>query len=211
LSLPDPAKLKAVGYQPKIFVAGTLLWRVYVRGSKYPGAWNRFRAWGPHPSNRFDHHIPGKGEQNRKILYAAADLPHCAIAEVSQETRTIERFRDRPWLAQFAPRVDLRLADLSGSWMQAVGAHVESILSLNRVETQAWSRAIYETFDDVQGLYFRSTVNLEWFNVALYERAMPAMPAKPASDVPLRNAGIQPIIDAVALRFRFDVAPRKTK
>lgn len=80
-----------------------------------------FRAFGPVPQWRFDHHHSPPHTQERSILYAALDRLTC-FAEVFQEERRIHRRRNEPWLAALAIERDLHLLNLAGTWPTLAGA-----------------------------------------------------------------------------------------
>lgn len=184
--------------------AGTLLWRVYSRGGSYPVDWRQMRSWGPNDSCRFDHHELPPRVQSRSIYYAA-EHPHCALAEVFGERGLIHVRRDEPALAQFATATDLVLCDLTETWIHRAGGDYDEILSGDRETARAWSAAIYETYPHVQGLYYRSTWNHEWKDVALFERAVTALPSRAVADVSLSDAAVEPIVKATAALYDWRV------
>jgi len=175
--------------------AGTVLWRVYFRGGKHPATWNRLRNFGPVSSGRFDHHVPPPRIQDRAILYAAIEGSTC-LAEVFQETRVVDRHRNEPWLAAFAIEVPLDLLDLTGTWPTRAHASM-AINSGPRPRAQRWARSIHEACPALSGVYHPSSMDGNRPAVALFERAVPAMPqhprfnralAEPPLLIPIANA-----------------------
>lgn len=162
------------------------------------------RAWGPNDSCRFDHHEPPPHVQAREIYYAA-ELPGCALAEVFGDGGMIHTKRDEPRLAQFATSVDLVLCDLTQTWIHRVRGDYDDILSADRQSSRAWAAAIYEEYPHVHGLYYRSTWNHEWKNVALFERAAGALPLRPVSDAALADEAVEAIVKATAARYNWKV------
>lgn len=102
--LPEPPAIAAMrGITPDVEMlpAGTRLYRIYFRGGRHPGGWDRFRNFGPLPNARFDHHFEPPRVQERAILYAATrdDAVATCVAEVFQETRLVDTRRRNPQLA----------------------------------------------------------------------------------------------------------------
>ncbi|MCP4658443.1 MAG: hypothetical protein GY856_23765, partial [bacterium] len=104
---PAASQLAEISPEIRILPAGTELWRVYLRGGRHPTFWDGFRAYGPTRS-RFDHHLPPPRLQERMILFAAEQGPIC-LAEVFQDTRTIDRVARDSWLVSFAVSRAVRL------------------------------------------------------------------------------------------------------
>lgn len=196
---PPPAELVArTGPAVKSLPAGSLIWRVYFRGGPHPASWNQFRSYGPVPSGRFDHHDPPPHHQERAILYAAIHGPTC-LAEVFQESRVIDRHHNDPWLAAFATERALDLLDLSGTWPTRAGASM-AINSGPRPRAQRWSRAIYDAYPEIDGIYYPSSMSGNQPAVALFERALGAIPKQPRLNralaeppllIPITNAAAQ--------------------
>lgn len=182
---------------------GTTLWRLYFRGGKHPTFWNLFRAFGP-TSGRFDHQLPPPRTQERAVLYAAEQGPTC-LAEVFQETRLIDRTARNPWLAGFMLRSPLVLLDLTGAWPTRAGASM-AINSGPRPRAQRWSRAIYEAYPDAQGLFYASSMFGSSPAAALYERALPALPATPVFHRPLSDPALLTVLKRVARDLGYGLA-----
>jgi hypothetical protein len=162
--------------------------RIFLTAGPHPGAWNRFRTVGPLATGRFDPHpptadgrpapAPGYG-----VLYAAVAL-RTALAEVFQVARVVDRHSGRPWLGVFAPARVLRLLDLTGTWPTRAGAS-QAISTGPRDRARDWARAIFAAYDDVDGLWYRSSMDGGRPAVCLWERAADAMPESPLALLPL--------------------------
>jgi hypothetical protein len=171
----------------------TALARIYASGGAHPGGWNRLRTVGPIATARFDPHpasdsgvpadAPGSG-----VLYAAVELQTC-VAESFQATRVVDRRADRPWLVVFRPVRVLRLLDLTGVWPTRAGAS-QAISSGDRGRSRAWAGAIRETFPDLDGLWYRSSMDRGRPAVCLWEPACDALPASPWAHLPLDAPGL---------------------
>jgi hypothetical protein len=183
--------------------AGTVLWRLYLRGGRHPTFWNTFRAFGPTRS-RFDHQVPPPKLQVRRILYAAEEGPTC-LAEVFQDTRVIDRAAHDPWLVGFELAEALELLDLTGSWPTRAGASM-AVSSGPRPRAQRWSRVIYEAYPAVQGLYYPSSMHGNRPSVALWERAASAVPSIPIFHRPLVDPALLPVLSRVAKDLGYGLA-----
>ena len=196
---PDLDRLR--DREPSLFAmpAGSTLHRVYRRGGPYPTLWNAFRFFGPTLA-RFDHHFPDSGgapgAQERGIFYAAGDII-TAVAKVFQQKRTVNRHADHPWLASFVLSRELTLLDLTGTFPVSVGASLK-LVSGATLYSQNWSRGFYDSYPEIDGLYYLSSLTNRAV-VALYERALDPSPFPMAPLVhralddplliePLRNA-----------------------
>ena len=182
---------------------GTLLWRLYFRAGLHPGAWNGFRHWGPVVNMRFDHHEGPAREQARGTLYAALRVSTC-LAEVFQETRTIERSRNRPWLVGFELGRAVSLLDLTGRWPTRAGASM-AISSGRRDRARAWSVRIYEDYPKVEGLHYPSSMDGNQPAVALYERAQDALAPRPVFHRGLADPALDGAVARAALLFDYGV------
>lgn len=166
---PDLARLRNAAPSLRT-VGGIRLHRIYERGGGFPTLWNAFRHVGP--LARFDHHnrldLDSRTAQPRGTLYAAADVP-TAVAEFFQATRQINRTRRQPWLVSFTLSGEVRLLDLTDAFCVRIGASAK-LVSGPFVHAQNWSRGFYEAYEEVHGLYYRSSLTNRPA-VALYERA----------------------------------------
>ena len=111
------------------------------------------------------------------MLYCAVDGTTC-MAEVFQQTRRIDRVRDAPWLAVFELRQPLRLLDLRRGLCHPVGASM-AINTGSRVRAREWAQRFYEAFDDLQGIYYASSMHANQGAIALNERALHAVAEHP--------------------------------
>ncbi len=182
--------------------AGTLCWRVYRSGGPHPVTWAAFRGHGPTAAGRFDHQEPPPHDDPvRAISYVALDAVG-AIAESFQGGRLIDRRRQAPWLVGFELTGAVDLLDLTRLWPTRAGAS-QAIASGRRATAQAWSRAIYRSYPDLAGVLYRSAMAGGSLNVALYERARPAMPQRPATHVPLTHPGLSLPLARAAARLGY--------
>jgi hypothetical protein len=185
--------------------AGEVLWRIYCRGGQHPSGWRDFRRWGPVRNGRYDHHAEPPREQRRGILYTAVHIPTC-LAEVFQDSRTIERSRNRPWLVGFALARDVTLLDLTGTWPTRAGASM-AIHSGRRDRARAWSRRIYEDYRALDGLRYPSSMGGNQPIVALYERAADAVPPRPVFHRALADPALDRAVVQAAAAFGYVVEP----
>lgn len=193
--LPEPPDPLAAAPEIKTRPTGSRCWRIYFAGGAHPTAWRDFRFFGP-TSARFDHHDPPPALHAQGILYAA-DSPLTCLAEVFQITRVIDRVSGAPWLVAFDVARDLELLDLTGTWPTRAGGSM-AIGSGPRPRARRWSRAIYATFADVEGLLYASSMHANRPALALYERAQDAMPAAPAFHRALSDPALVPRLNAAA-------------
>lgn len=187
---PPPAELPRLRVRDvRRLAAGTRCWRVYRTGGRHPTEWSAFRSFGPTATGRFDHQPPPPHDDpERAIAYVALDAVG-AIAEAFQGVRLIDRRREAPWLVAFDLGDEVPLLDLTRLWPTRAGAS-QAIATGRRATAQAWSRAIHRTYPDVAGLLYRSSMAGGSHNVALYERARPAVPRQPAVHLPLTHPGL---------------------
>ena len=184
-----------------------MIWRVYRRGGRHPALWQAFRRYGP-LNGRFDHHLTdaeGKPRlQDRGIYYAALDLV-TALAESFQDTRVIHRnARDQPWLVGLELAAPLRLLDLTSAWPTRAGASMV-INSGARPRARRWSRAIFDAYPELQGLYFASSMYANKPVVSFYERARTALPRHPAVHRPLNDPALLVGLERAAAEIGYDL------
>lgn len=154
---------------------------------------------------RFDHHSEPPQKQPRGIAYGALRVYTC-FAEVFQETRTIERSRNQPWLVGFELSRAVSLLDLCGTWPTKAGASM-AISSGRRDRARRWSRRIYEDYPRIEGLYYPSSMDSNQPAFALYERARKALPARPVFHRALADPGLTGAVLRAALLFNYTVQP----
>lgn len=198
---PDLETLRTLDPPIKALPVGTRLWRLYYRGGNHPTAWRDFRHVGPVDA-RFDHHLPntdGKpAVQSRAILYAAAH-PFTCLAEVYQQTRTINRWHKQPWLVAFEITNEINLLDLTGPFPTQSGASM-GLMSCARSVARRWAQGYYEVYETLHGLCYPSSMHANAMAAVLTDRAeavgvVPEVPrfhralADPAMLSIIRNAG----------------------
>ena len=157
--------------------------RIYFMGGEHPGRWNGFRHFGP-TASRWDHHLRDEqgrpGMQSRGVLYAACGpeaVPTC-LAEVFQQRRIVDLRIGRPALVGFELAAPLTLLDLTGRFPTRLGASM-AMHSGPRPKAQRWSRAFHDAYPAIQGILYCSSMYGNAPAVALYERAVDALPAEP--------------------------------
>jgi hypothetical protein len=182
---PRVVELVQLGAIVNVLPAGTRLRRIYFQGGSNPARWDSFRFYGPIDTARFDHHIPPPSHDQRGILYAATEITTC-LAEVFQGRRVINTRRREPWLVSLALTRDVVLLDLTGVWPTKARASM-AINTGPRGTCRLWSQRIYEAYPQVDGLYYCSSMHANRPAVALYERAMDALPARPLLHRPLKD------------------------
>jgi hypothetical protein len=189
LPAPPPTLPRLRPTDLRTLEAGTLCWRVYRTAGPHPATWSDFRHFGPTATGRFDHQEPPPHDDPaRGILYAARD-GIAALAEAFQDTRTIDRRRQEPWLVAFELRVEVIALDLTRLWPTRAGAS-QAIATGRRATAEAWSRAIYREYPTVGALLYRSSMAGSSVNLALYERSATALPARPSLHLPLSHPGL---------------------
>ncbi|HEU5034739.1 MAG TPA: RES family NAD+ phosphorylase [Mycobacteriales bacterium] len=166
----------------------TALARVHRAAGPHGSRWDQFRVAGPVASARFDPHPPTADgrpvdQPGFGVLYAGLTLRTC-LAEAFQVARVVDRHSGAPWLAVFRPTRTLRLLDLAGTWPTRAGAS-QAIASGARDRARAWARAVFAACDDVDGLWYRSSMDAGDPAICLWERAADALPAAPAVHLPL--------------------------
>lgn len=172
---PDVATLRSIKPELAVLAAGTEVWRVYFQGGAHPMRWSDFRYFGP-TGSRFDHQPePQQVHADRGIMYAAEQGPTC-IAEVFQQTRTIDRAHASPWLVCFALARDVTVLDMTQAWPTRAGASM-NIHSGIRARARRWSQVIYEAYPQAEGLRYASSMDANLPALALYERSLTAVPA----------------------------------
>lgn len=146
--------------------------------------------------------------QRRGILYGAGG--HAAaglvcLAEVFQKKRFINRENGAPWLVVFATTRTLRLLDLCGLWLTRAGAST-ALASGPRPRARAWSRAIYAAYEEIDGLWYPSSMTGHAPALALYERAQDAVPETPLFNRALADPALDSLVQNAArsLNYRLD-------
>lgn len=153
---PDTKRLIATKSDVRSLAKGSRWWRVYFADGRHAGGWNTFRNFGPVPSARFDHHYEPPCEQERRVLYAGSSVGVC-IAEVFQDRRRVS-FEGTPRLVSFELAREIKVLDLVGLWPTRAGGS-QAIASGPRSRSQRWARMIADTFDDLDGMIYRSSMH----------------------------------------------------
>jgi hypothetical protein len=192
---PEPPGTLTAPAASLMLRSATRLWRLYFAGGPHPSAWNGFRFYGP-TAARFDHHHDPPHMQERGVLYAAANPTTC-LAESFQATRVIDRYAHQPWLVGFDLVAGLRLLDLAGTWPTRVGASM-AINTGPRARARRWSRGIYAAYPYVAGLRYPSSIHANRDSVALYERALAALPPAPVFHRALADLALLPRLASAA-------------
>jgi hypothetical protein len=123
---------------------------------------------------------------------------------VFQETRVIDRNRNQPWMAAFAIESPLDLLDLTGNWPTRARASM-AINTGPRPRAQRWARASYDAYPQLHGILYPSSMDANRPAVALFERALPAMPARPRLHRALAAPPLLVPITNAAARFGYAV------
>lgn len=180
-----------------------VLWRIHRTVGAKVLPWNGFRQFGPVSGCRWDPHpLPPYDWPGYGVSYAATDLV-TAVAEVFQTTRRVQTIVGAPYATSWSPTRDLRLLDLTGDWaLRNEAAH--ALASASRPTCRAWARAIHERWDDLDGLWFRSTMT-GLPAVVLFERAGDSMPLRPGFSKALGSSGLWPVIAQCAERIRYAI------
>jgi hypothetical protein len=186
---PQPAVLAARSPADVVVVTRvTTLWRIYTTTGPHGARWDRMRHYGPLATARFDHHLPPAAEQARGVLYAGLAIQTC-VAEFFQDTRVIDCWRRGAWLVGFRLAREARLLDLSGTWPTRAGAS-QAISSGPRLLARAWAVATYEAFSDLDGLWYRSSMDGGRPAIVLNERIETGLRAQPDVNLPLSHPGL---------------------
>jgi RES domain len=193
-----------IGADEKVIPAGMTFFRVYFRGSPHPVTWRTFRMFGPTDA-RFDHHLRPQRVQERGILYLAIH-PRTSLAEVFQRRRTINTRRMQPWLVGFETAEELRLLDLTGLWPTRAGASM-SLSTGSHARTRPWSRAAYEAYPDLHGLWYDSSMDGMRGCAALFERAAHTVPPAPGFHRALADVSLRALLEHWATQLNYRLIP----
>jgi hypothetical protein len=79
------------------------------------------------------------------------------------------------------------------------------INSGRRSASRLWSQAIYRDYPQVHGLLYSSSMHANRPCVALYERAISAMPTAPEFDRPLLDPSLESGLKRIATQFRYNM------
>jgi hypothetical protein len=194
--------LEGLGADTTDLAAGTAVFRVYFAAGPHPGAWNNFRHYGP-LRGRFDHHLPPPRLQERGILYLARH-PRTCLAEVFQTTRWIDVDTGWPMLAGFRLARGVRLLNLTGLWPTRAGASM-ALNSGPRPRAQRWAQAIYEAFPVIDGVLYGSSMTGNAPCIALFERAVDALPTNPELHRPLSDPTLESLLVRSAASLGYEM------
>jgi hypothetical protein len=194
---PDPAALVDLlrpDEDVTLLHPASRLVRVFTVAGRHPQGWDTFRRTGPLPHARFDPQPPGpRGRPtdapDQGVLYFGLSARTC-VAEVFQDTSVVDRKTRRPFLVVARPTRTLRLLDLTGLWPTRAGASQE-ISSGPRDRTQEWARAIRAAHPDLDGLWYRSSMDSGNPAVCLWDPpAGTGLPAAPDALIQLDHPGL---------------------
>jgi hypothetical protein len=195
---PSLRHLKALQPALKSVEAASLTWRIYFRGGRHPVSWSNFRHVGPLDA-RFDHHLGEEPtQQDRAILYAAKNPVTC-FAEAFQKTRVINRWHKEPWLVGFETARRVQLLNLTGPFATRAGASM-GLMTGPRSVSRNWARAFYETWQEIAGLYYPSSMPANQPVIVLNDRAeaMSVMPRQPSFHRALGDPAILSVLKNAA-------------
>lgn len=195
--------------------AGATVGRIYAAGGDYPIQWNEFRAWGP-TCARFDHQpSPRRVHPTRRVSYVAPvvldrrgdiyPVLKTCLAECFTNRRIVETKRDDPYYCLFRIARPLKLLDLSDTdWVSWAGANT-AIASGPHGAARTWSRAIYRTYTDIDGMMYASSNTAAGRAIVLWERAEDAVPTYPDFNEPLSHIGLKPAVETFAFELGLDL------
>ncbi|MFC4003076.1 RES family NAD+ phosphorylase [Prauserella oleivorans] len=184
----------------------TRLVRIFTARGNHPQRWDSFRYTGPLPHGRFDPQRAQRGkaadDPDNGVLYFGLSV-RTSVAEVFQTTSTVDRKTRGPYLVVVRPSRTLRLLDLSGLWPTRVGASQE-ISSGPKKITQAWARAVRAAFPDLDGLWYRSSMDAGAPAVCLWDPpAAGALPASPDVLLALDHPGLDVPLSRVCRELNY--------
>ncbi|MGM1062040.1 RES family NAD+ phosphorylase [Saccharothrix sp. Mg75] len=207
---PSPAVLQAGLRRTEDIVAvhrATRLVRVFHVKGMHPQRWNSFRYTGPLPHAAFDPQPLGEGgapttSSEHGVLYFSLSV-RTSIAEVFQSVPVVDRRTRSPFLVVVRPRRTLRLLDLAGLWPTRVGASQE-ISSGPSSHTHAWARAIRTAYPELDGLWYRSSMDSGAPLICLWDPpAASALPSFPDVLLPLEHPGLDLPLERVCEELNY--------
>ena len=191
---PSPERLESLNPEVRTVPAGSLIWRIYFRSGLHPTNWRDFRYVGPIDA-RFDHHVVDEPtRQDRAVMYGA-DHPTTCLAEVFQKTRIVNRWHREPWLVGLETKSPMRLLDLTGTFPTRSGASM-GLMTGPRSVSRTWARAFRDSYPEIHGLYYPSSMHANRPAMVLTERAAEAgvMPEQPSLHRSLGDPAILSIL-----------------
>ncbi|WP_028851271.1 RES family NAD+ phosphorylase [Thermocrispum municipale] len=169
----------------------TRLVRIFTALGNHPQKWNQFRYAGPLPHGRFDPQDDDAPVDQTQpgVLYFALSV-RTSLAEVFQTTSTVDRTTRSPHLVVLRPARTLRLLDLTGLWPTRAGASQEISSGPKRM-TQRWTRVIRQAHPELDGVWYRSSMDSGDPAIALWEPpGGDALPPSPDVLLPLNHPGL---------------------
>ncbi|WP_191282527.1 hypothetical protein [Pseudolysinimonas yzui] len=196
------------------WAAGSTFGRLFFRGGAHATEWDTFRSFGPVSTMRFDHHPPpAKEHPKRAITYLAPstiragsqDPFEVCVVETYSTTKLIDTRSREPWFTLWSTTRDLIGLDVvDGPWLAR--AHGNAAISSGpRAISRDWSRAIYRSFDTLDGIYYGTSSLPMARSVALFERARSALPARYLLALPLSHPGFGPALRRIAATYGYDL------
>lgn len=193
-SPPPPGELAGALRPSEDIVAvhpATRLVRIFTALGNHPQKWNQFRYAGPLPHGRFDpQDVTSRPDTPQPgVLYFALSV-RTSVAEVFQTTSIVDRRTRSPHLVVLRPARTLRLLDLTGLWPTRAGASQEISCGSKKM-TQRWTRAIRAAYPDLDGVWYRSSMDSGDPAIALWDPpAGDALPPAPDVLLPLNHPGL---------------------
>ena len=165
-----------------------LLWRIHRTASAHISHWNQLRTFGPTDA-RFDPHpLPRADYPGFGVLYLA-DSAVTAIAEAFQLRRAIDRHTDTPYLIGLHLTRSVQLLNLGSTWPTRAGAS-QAINTGPHTRARAWARTIRQTWPDLEGLTYPSSMRGGSNCFALWQSSADAVPDSPEISLPLDNPAL---------------------
>jgi RES domain len=175
--------------------SATVLVRLHRTEGGHVHRWNAMRRFGPVDA-RFEPHEPPPHEQAAGVTYLSLAV-QTSLAEVYQRTRVVNRYAGRPYLTLFQLTRTVQLLDLAGVWPTRAGA--SQLISSGRHEvSSAWARVLHRAYPQLDGLWYRSSMNAGEPCLALFENAADALPERPLLSRPLADPGLAPALGRMA-------------
>lgn len=94
----------------------------------------------------------------------------------------------------------MRLLDLRGFWPTRAGASL-ALSTGSHPRARAWSRAIWSAYPEADGLWYASAMDGGAPAIALYERAIDAVPGAPALSAALSEPGLRVMLARAATKL----------
>ena len=206
---PSSESLARIEPEIRLINSATEATRLFSSRGHYPTRWNAFRYFGP-TASRFDHHLFDRnGEayhQSRGIMYLATGneaIPTC-LAEVFQVNRIINRVSNSPVLSAFAFTRPLHLLNLTGHFATTIGAST-AINSGARPRARRWSQQLYLAYPDIDGILYASSMYGSHEIIALFERAVDAIPQECIFHRHLNDPVIETVVQETAAKISYNV------